>query len=96
MCPAKTKEPLPTHRRKAAVLRNLLQLNRGFEHVLEQFQQLEKVGLQHQRWNASGVNENRSEVNFELVERLGQREEADRFRQHVKKRRAKRCRTLQQ
>jgi hypothetical protein len=59
----RTKEPLTTHRRKAAVLRNPLQLNRGFEQVLEQFQQLDKVGLGHQRWNASRVmaNENRTE-----------------------------------
>ena len=41
-------------------------LNQGFERVLGQLQQLEKLGLGHQRWNDLRVmvEENRAEVNF--------------------------------
>jgi hypothetical protein len=54
-------------------------LNQGFEQVLGQMQLLEKLGLGHQPWNALRViaEENRAEVNFELVERLAEREERD-------------------
>jgi hypothetical protein len=51
----------------------------GFEQVLEQLQQLEELGLGHQPWEALRVivEENRAEVNFELVERLAEREQRD-------------------
>jgi hypothetical protein len=41
--------------------------------------QLEKLGLGHQPWKALLVivEENRAEVNFELIERLAEREERD-------------------
>jgi hypothetical protein len=57
----------------------LYTLNQGFEHVLGQLQQLGKLGLGHQPWKALlvMVEENRAEVNFELVERLAEREERD-------------------
>ena len=57
----------------------LYTLNQGFEQVLAQLQQLEKLGLGHQPWKALRViaEENRAEVNFELVERLAEREERD-------------------
>jgi len=57
----------------------LYNLNQGFEPVLDQLQQLEKLGLGHQPWKALrvSVEENRAEVNFELVERLAEREERD-------------------
>ena len=102
----------------------LYTLNQGFEQVLGQLQILEKLGLGHQPWNALRViaEENRAEVNFELVERLADREErdwtyfgrlrhdrekklrdpqdalieADRLRQHLKKRRPQRRGTPQQ
>jgi hypothetical protein len=47
--------------------------------VLGQLQQMEKLGLGHQPWNALRVmvEENRAEVNYELVERLAEREERD-------------------
>jgi len=49
----------------------LYNLNQGFEQVLGQLQQLEKLGLGRQPWNDLRmiVEENRAEVNFELVER---------------------------
>jgi len=47
----------------------LYTLNHGFEQVLGQLQLLEKLGVM--------VDENRAEVNFELVERLAEREERD-------------------
>jgi hypothetical protein len=57
----------------------LYMLNQGFEQVLGQLQLLEKLGPGHQPWNALRVmvEENRAEVNFELVERLAEREERD-------------------
>jgi hypothetical protein len=57
----------------------LYNLNQGFEQVLGQLQQLEKLGLGHQPWKALRVivEENRAEGNFELVERLEEREERD-------------------
>ena len=57
----------------------LCTLNQGFEQVLGQLQQLEKLGLGNQPWNALRVTmeENRAEVNFELIERLAEREERD-------------------
>jgi hypothetical protein len=57
----------------------LYNLNQGFEQVLGQLQLLEKLGLEHQPWKALRVivEENRAEVNFELVERLAEREERD-------------------
>jgi hypothetical protein len=47
--------------------------------VLGQLQQLEEFGLEYQPWKALRViaEENRAEVNFELVERLADREERD-------------------
>ena len=41
--------------------------------------QLEKLGLGHQPWKGLRVTaeENRAEINFELVERLAEREEKD-------------------
>jgi hypothetical protein len=47
----------------------LYMLNQGFEQVLGQLQLLEKLGPGHQPWNALRVmvEENRAEVNFELV-----------------------------
>jgi hypothetical protein len=46
----------------------LYTLNQGFEQALGQLQQLEKLGLGHQRWKALrvAVEETRAEVNFEL------------------------------
>jgi hypothetical protein len=57
----------------------LYALNQGFEQVLGQLQQLEKLGLGPQPWNALRVivEENRAEVNFDLVERLAEREQRD-------------------
>jgi hypothetical protein len=57
----------------------LYNLNQGFEQVLGQLHQLEKLGLGHHPWKALrvSVEENRAEVNFELVERLAEREERD-------------------
>jgi hypothetical protein len=57
----------------------LYTLNQGFEQVLGQLQQLEKLGFGHQQWKALRViaEENRAEVNFELIERLAEREERD-------------------
>ena len=57
----------------------LYNLNQGFEQVLYQLQQLEKLGLGRQPWKAlrAIVEENRAEVNFELVERLQEREQRD-------------------
>jgi len=54
-------------------------LNQGFEQVLSQLQILVKLGLGHQPWKTLRVivEENRAEVNFELVERLAEREERD-------------------
>jgi hypothetical protein len=51
----------------------------GFEQVLGQLQLLEELGLGHQPWHAFRVivEENRAEINFELVERLAEREERD-------------------
>ena len=47
--------------------------------MLAQLQLLEKLGLGHQPWKALRVmvEENRAEVNYELVERLAEREERD-------------------
>jgi hypothetical protein len=47
----------------------LYTLNQGFEQVLGQLQQLQKLGLGHQPWKALReiVEENRAEVNSELV-----------------------------
>src|SRR5260370_41522934 len=57
----------------------LYTLNQGFEQVLGQLQQLEKLGLGREPWKALRVimEENRAEVNFELVERLAEREQGD-------------------
>ena len=57
----------------------LYTLNQGFEQVLGQLQELEKLGLGRQPWKALQVivEENRAEVNFELVERLQEREQRD-------------------
>ena len=57
----------------------LYNLNQGFEQVLGQLQMLEKLGLGNQPWKALRVivEENRTEVNFELVERLAEREQRD-------------------
>lgn len=57
----------------------LYKLNQGFERVLGQLQQLEKLSLGRQPWNALRMilAENRVEVNFELVEWLAEREERD-------------------
>src|SRR5216684_4525680 len=57
----------------------LYTLNQGFEQVLYQLQQLEKLGLGRQPWKALRVivEENRAEVNFELVERFVEREQSD-------------------
>jgi hypothetical protein len=54
----------------------LYTLNQGFEQVLAQLRLLEKLGLGHQ-WKALrvSVEENRAEVNFELVEQVAEREE---------------------
>ena len=56
----------------------LYTLNQGFEQVLHQLQELEKLGL-GRPWQAlqTIVEENRAEVNFELVERLQERELRD-------------------
>jgi hypothetical protein len=44
----------------------------------DQLQQLEKLGLGNQPWKALRVmEEDRAEVNFELIERLVEREERD-------------------
>jgi hypothetical protein len=53
----------------------LYTLNQGFEQVLGQLQLLEELGLGHHPWNALRVmvEENRTEVNFELVERPAER-----------------------
>ncbi len=50
----------------------LYTLNQGFEQVLQQLQEMEKLGLGRQHWKAlqTIVEENRAEINFELVERL--------------------------
>ena len=63
-----SKESWPTLHRKAAAVRNLYNLNQGFEQVLGQLQQLEKLNMGHQPWKAprATVEENRAEVNFEL------------------------------
>ena len=57
----------------------LYNLNQGFEQVLHQLQQLEKLGLRRQAWKAFAVmvEETRAEINFELVERLAEREQSD-------------------
>ena len=57
----------------------LYTLNQGFEQVLQQLQELEKLGLGRQPWKAlqTTVEENRAEINFELVERLQEREQRD-------------------
>jgi hypothetical protein len=57
----------------------LYKLNQGCEQVLGQLQQLETLGLGQQPWKALRVmvEENRAEVNFELVERLAEREQSD-------------------
>ena len=54
-------------------------LNQGFEEVLHQLQELEKLGLGRQSVKAFAVmvEETRAEVNFELVERLAEREQSD-------------------
>jgi hypothetical protein len=54
-------------------------LNQGFEQVFGQLQQLEKLGVRRQAWRAFQVlvEETRAEINFELVERLAEREERD-------------------
>ena len=46
--------------------------------MLGQLQHLEKLGPGHQRWKALRVivEESRTAVNFELVERLGEREQS--------------------
>jgi hypothetical protein len=56
----------------------LYALNPGFEQVLHQLQELEKLGL-GQRWQTlqTIVEENRAEIKFELVERLQERELRD-------------------
>jgi hypothetical protein len=65
--------------RKLRLYEILYSLNHGFEQVLGQLRQLEKLGLGHQPWKALRVmvEENRTEVNFELVERLAEPEERD-------------------
>jgi hypothetical protein len=57
----------------------LYALNQGFEQVVGQQSLLEKLGLGHHPWNALRViaEENRAEVNFELVERLAECEQSD-------------------
>jgi len=57
----------------------LCTLNQSFEQVLQQLQELEKLGLGRQPWKAlrTIVEENRAEINFELVERLQEREQTD-------------------
>jgi hypothetical protein len=78
MCHAKTTEscaPGEAKRRgqrtagKLRLYEILYTLNQGFEQVLGQLQQLEKLGQGHQPWEALRVTveENRAEVNFELV-----------------------------
>src|SRR5260370_28989481 len=64
---------------KLRVYEILHNLNQGFEQVLGQLRLLEKLGLGNQPWKALRVTveENRAEVNFELVERLAEREERD-------------------
>src|SRR5260370_20306706 len=64
---------------KLRVYEILYSLNQGFEQVLGQLHQLEKLGLGQQPWRALRViaEENRAEVNFELVERLAEREQRD-------------------
>ena len=57
----------------------LYNLNQGFEQVLHQLQQLEKLGLGRQAWKAFAVmvEETRAEINFELIEQLAEREQRD-------------------
>jgi len=57
----------------------LYNLNQGFEQILHQLPQMEKLGLGRQAWKALRVivEENRAEINFELVERLVEREQSD-------------------
>ena len=64
---------------KLRVYEILYSLNQGFEQVLGQLHQLEKLGLGQQPWRALRViaEDNRAEVNFELVERLAEREQRD-------------------
>jgi hypothetical protein len=57
----------------------LYNLNQRFEQTLGQLQHWKKLGLGHQPWKdlREIVKENRAEVNFELAERLAEREERD-------------------
>ena len=55
----------------------LYTLNQGFEQVLYQLQQLENLGLGPWKALRVIVEENRAEINFELVERLAEREQSD-------------------
>jgi len=65
--------------RKLHLYEILYHLNQGFEQVLLQLQQLKKLGLGRQAWKAweAMVEEKRAEINFELVERLAEREQRD-------------------
>ena len=57
----------------------LCMLNQGFEQVLGQLRQLERLGHGHQPWKTLRVivEENRAEINFEVVELLQERELKD-------------------
>jgi hypothetical protein len=74
-----SKESWPTLHRKAAAVRNLYNLNQGFEHVLGQLQQLEKLGLGHRRGRPSARSSRRTapRSTSNLVEQLAEREERD-------------------
>src|SRR5690349_6396327 len=62
-------------RRKAAALRNPLQPQPGLSTGSRPVAATGKLGLSHQSWKALRmvVDENRAEINFELVERLAER-----------------------
>jgi len=59
-----------------ACTRSSTTLTRGFEQVVLLLQQVKKLGLGRQAWKAweAMVKETRAEINFELVERLAERE----------------------
>ncbi len=65
--------------RKLRLYEILYHLNQRFEQVLYQLQQLKELGLGRQAWKAWEVmvEETRSEINFELVEWLAEREQRD-------------------
>jgi hypothetical protein len=65
--------------RKLLYYKTLYHLNRGFNQVLSQLQQLEKGGVGRRAWKKLQVivEEARAEINFELVYVLQERELRD-------------------